>query len=106
MAQPHGGLFGYTIIKIVNLCHSDLSCLGELKRVTDEFRGAFDYSDALDKNRIVPKGRGVDDEYDAVKDKIAELDADDRAYLKEQKSLFGSNDVRYAVATMDHNEMM
>ena len=81
------------------LCHSDLSCLGELRRVTDEFRGAFDYPDALDKNRIVPKGRGVDDEYDAVKDKIAELDADDGAYLKEQKSLFGSNDVRYTEAT-------
>ena len=62
--------------------------------MTDEFRGAFDYSDALDKNRIVPKGRGVDDEYDAVKDRIAELDDDDREYLREQRSLFGSNDVR------------
>ena len=76
-------------------CSRDLACLGELKRVTDEFRGAFDYSAALDKNRIVPTGRGVDEEYDAVKDRIEELDADDKAYLKEQKSLFGSNDIRY-----------
>ena len=75
-------------------CSRDLACLGELKRVTDEFTGAFDYSAALDKNRIVPTGRGVDEEYDAVKDKIDELDADDKAYLKEQKGLFGSNDVR------------
>ena len=76
-------------------CSSDLSCLEELRRVTEEFRGAFDYSDALDKNRIVPKGRGVDADYDVVKDRIGELDADDKKYLKEQKTLFGSNDVKY-----------
>ncbi len=77
------------------LCESDLAFVDELEEVCRAFRDAFDFQDALEKSRIIPSDRGVDADYDAVKDKMDALEKKANGHLKEQRDHFGTSDIKF-----------
>jgi DNA mismatch repair protein MSH6 len=77
------------------LCERDFKCLGELQDICESFRNAFDYADALEKNRIVPVSTGVDEDYDEVVEKLEKMEKRARKHLKEQCEHFGTKEVNF-----------
>ncbi|XP_050523673.1 DNA mismatch repair protein Msh6 [Daktulosphaira vitifoliae] len=65
-----------------------------LTELLDNFENSFDHNEAMKHGRIFPEP-GMDEQYDAVLEKIHNLEADLKCYLKEQCKHFGCNVVYF-----------
>ena len=61
----------------------------DMKETLEFFKGSFDQEEALKEGVIAP-GKGVDAEYDAVEEAIADIHHESNEYLKEQEKHFGT----------------
>lgn len=67
--------------------------LPDLHSVLSHFKDAFDWVEANNSGRIIPR-EGVDVEYDSACEKIKEIQYSLTKYLKEQRKLLGDTSVR------------
>lgn len=62
----------------------------DMKSVIEHFETAFDWPEAENTGRILPR-EGVDSDFDAASAVIAEVEGNLDAYLQEQRAHFGNS---------------
>lgn len=86
-----------------------LSCAGEglpdVHLLLDHFKDAFDWVEANNSGRIIPR-EGADSEYDSACKMVDDTESSLLQHLKEQRKLLRENSVRSLKTSLVFNRLM
>jgi DNA mismatch repair protein MSH6 len=71
-----------------------LSAMPDLKGPLEYWKTAFDRTEARDHKLLIPE-RGIEEDFDASQDRIAEIKAELQALLNKQRKALGSNQIQF-----------
>ncbi|GJY33065.1 DNA mismatch repair protein MSH6 [Tanacetum coccineum] len=95
-----GVILEYTDSKLLHRLLTPGKDLPDVNAVLRDFKNAFDWAEAKNSGRIIPRD-GVDEVYDTACGVVADIELNLTKHLKEQRNLIGDSSISYVTIGKD-----